>query len=93
MSGKRYWCQLLKGLNDEWEEKTAVELYGLAQQFGHITNSRLFEDIACRELDEVRATLPPEVASAAEARGRELDQWATADDLLNEFKKLGHADG
>jgi predicted ATPase len=78
---------------DEGRPERAIELYGLAQQFGHITHSRWFEEVACRELEEVRASLPPEVAMAAEARGRELDLWSTADDLLNELKSLGHADG
>lgn len=67
---------------DEGRPERAIELYGLAQQFGHITNSRWFEEVACRELEEVRATLPPEVASAAIAKARELDLWSTADQLL-----------
>ena len=45
---------LLAADNDDPER--AVELYGLAQQFRHISNSRWFEDVACRELDKVRAS-------------------------------------
>jgi predicted ATPase/DNA-binding CsgD family transcriptional regulator len=78
---------------DEGHPERAVELYSLAQQFGHITNSRWFREVACRELDEVRDTLPPDVASAAEARGRELNLWSTANDLLNELESPGHTDG
>ena len=70
---------------DDGNRIRAVELYGLAQQFGHISNSRWFEDVACRELDGVRASLPPAVATAAEARGRELDVWQTAEALLHEL--------
>jgi tetratricopeptide (TPR) repeat protein len=71
---------------DDGNRMRAIELYSLAQQFGHITNSRWFEDVACRELDGVRASLPPEVATAAEARGRELDVWETAEALLLELE-------
>jgi len=67
---------------DDGQSKRATELYSLAKQYAHIANSRWFNEIACRELDGVIASLPPEVASAAEARGRELDVWETADQLL-----------
>ena len=63
----------------------SIELYSLAQRFGHIKNSRWFKNVAGRELDGVGAALSPEVASAAEARGRELDLWQTADELLEEY--------
>jgi hypothetical protein len=33
----------------------------------------------------VPASLPPEVAKAANTRGRELDLWATADELRFEL--------
>lgn len=67
---------------DDGNHTRAVELYSLAQQFGHIRNSRWFADVACRELDEIRASLVPEVAAAAEARGHELDVWETTEALL-----------
>jgi tetratricopeptide (TPR) repeat protein len=72
---------------DEDRPERAIELYSLAQRFGHITNSRWFEEVACRELEEVLDSLPPEAASAATARGRELDLWSTADELRNELAK------
>lgn len=72
---------------DNEQPEQAVELYGLAQQFGHIRNSRWYQDIALRELDSVRASLPPDVARAAEARGREMDVWQTAETLLRELDR------
>lgn len=72
---------------DDGRTERAVELYGVAQQFGNIRNSRWFEDVAGRELNSMRASLPPEVVKAAEARGRELDMWQTAEDLLHELNK------
>ena len=70
---------------DAGQTERAVELHGLAQQFGYIRNSRWFEDVACRELDEVRASLPADVAAEAAARGREMDVWETAEALLREL--------
>ena len=70
---------------DDGRFERAIELYGLAQQFGHITNSCWFDEVAYNELDEVKATLPPKVASAAEARGRESELWNIANDLLEEY--------
>jgi hypothetical protein len=43
------------------------------------------EELACNELDVVRASLPAEKAAAAKARGRELDVWETAESLLHEL--------
>lgn len=70
---------------DKGHSERAVELYGLAQQFGHITNSRWFEAIACRELEGVMASMPLEAASDAVARGRGMDLWATAEEVLREL--------
>ena len=69
---------------DDGNPVRGMELYGLAQGFGHITNSCWFADVACKELDRVRASLQVEKAAAAEARGRELDVWETAETLLQE---------
>jgi hypothetical protein len=63
----------------------AAELYSLAQQFGHIVNSCWFDEIAGRKLDDLVIALPPEIASAAKSRGRELDIWVTAERLLEEL--------
>ncbi len=70
---------------DNGDHLKAVELYGLAQEFDYIRNFCWFADVACNELDEVRASLPTDVAAAAEARGRELDVWETAEALLREL--------
>jgi hypothetical protein len=70
---------------DEGHIERAVELHTLAQQFGHIDNSCWFEQIASRELESLANALPLEIASAAKSRGRELDIWVTAEQLLEEF--------
>jgi predicted ATPase/DNA-binding CsgD family transcriptional regulator len=67
---------------DDARTAQAAELFSLSQQFGHIANSRWFREIANRELDEINASLSPEAASAARARGQSLDLWSTAQNLL-----------
>jgi len=83
------YCLPIAGLlaADDEDQIRAIELYSLARQFGHIRNSRWFEVVACNELDEVHASMPEEKAAAAEARGRELDVWETAEALLRELEK------
>jgi hypothetical protein len=70
---------------DEGHIERAVELHTLAQQFGHIANSCWFEQIASRELESLASALPLKIASAAKSRGRELDIWVTAEQLLKEL--------
>lgn len=70
---------------DEGRPGRAVELYSLAQQFRHIANSCWYDEVACRELTAVLASLPPEAAAAATTKGRALDIWTTADQLLLEL--------
>lgn len=67
---------------DEDQPDRALELYSLARHIGFINNSRYWEVLACRELDDVRASLPAEVVAAADARGHELDLKETIEELL-----------
>jgi DNA-binding CsgD family transcriptional regulator/tetratricopeptide (TPR) repeat protein len=70
---------------DDGRLERAIELRQMTQRFGHLRNSRWFGQVAGQELDELRATLPPDVVAAAESRGRKLDLWETADDVLQEL--------
>lgn len=72
---------------DDGRLERAIELYQLARRFDHVTNSNWFRLTACEELDELGSTLPPELAAAAESRGRELDLWRTAEDLLHDLEE------
>jgi predicted ATPase len=63
----------------------AVEVYALASRYGHVANSRWFEDVAGKRIAAAAATLPPEVVAAAQARGRARDLWATAEELLTQL--------
>ena len=66
---------------DVGDRARSMALYGLAQRFGHIMNSRWFEDAACRELEAVRDSMPPDLAAEAVARGREMEVWESARNL------------
>jgi tetratricopeptide (TPR) repeat protein len=84
---------VLAGAEDtltETERKVrAVEIYALAQAHPFVAKARLFEDIAGASMRSTIASLPPDVAAAAQARGRALDWWETADALLAELRALG----
>jgi hypothetical protein len=73
-------------------KERAIELYALAFNNPFIANSQLFEDIAGRHIMAATANLPPEVVEAAQARGRALEWWKTAAELLEELKSLEWAD-
>jgi predicted ATPase/DNA-binding SARP family transcriptional activator len=72
-------------LADEGEFEYALELYTLTLEHPFVANSRWFEDIAGREIAEMTANLPPQVAEAARARGHSLDLWQCAGELLEEL--------
>ncbi len=74
---------------DQGEVERAVELYALASTQGIVANSKWFDDIAGDEIAAAAEELPPEVVEAAKARGRELDLWETAENLLVELEELG----
>ena len=73
---------------DDGRPELSIELYSLARHIGFIKNSRYWQEIACRELDAVRDSLRPEVALAAEKRGRELDLRETVEVLLVWLSRL-----
>jgi tetratricopeptide (TPR) repeat protein len=72
-------------LADGGELERTVEVYALAWQHPFMARSRLHEDVAGRELEQIAASLPPAVREAAEARGRERDLWETVEELLQEL--------
>jgi tetratricopeptide (TPR) repeat protein len=69
-------------LIDAGDAERALELYSLASCHGYVANSQWFEDVAGKEIAAVAATLPPDVVAAAQDRGRALDLWETAEELL-----------
>ncbi|HEX6383367.1 MAG TPA: tetratricopeptide repeat protein [Anaerolineae bacterium] len=67
---------------DHGDVERALELVTLAGRYGHVANSRWFEDVALRELKNVTAALPDDLAAAARKRGQVGDLWDTAGRLL-----------
>jgi tetratricopeptide (TPR) repeat protein len=84
---------ILPGLSlmfaDQGEIERAVELYALASKYRIVANSKWFADIAGDEIAMKADELPVEVVEAAQARGRELDLWETAEKLLVELEFMG----
>jgi tetratricopeptide (TPR) repeat protein len=68
------------------EVERAVELYALASRYPFIANSRWSEEVVGEPIAAMAATLPPDILTAAQERGRARDLWATADALLNELE-------
>jgi predicted ATPase/DNA-binding SARP family transcriptional activator len=68
------------------EVERAVELYALASRYPFVAHSRWFEDVAGKHIAAAAQALPPDVVAAAQERGRALDLWATAEELLAEFR-------
>jgi predicted ATPase len=72
-------------LSDMNQHECAVEFYALACQHPYVVNSKWFEDVAGKHIAKVAESLPPEVVSAAQERGRKRDLWETAEELLTEL--------
>lgn len=62
-------------LADLRQAERAVEIYALASSYPFVAHSRLWEDIAGREIAALAATLPPEVVARAQERGRARERW------------------
>jgi tetratricopeptide (TPR) repeat protein len=83
---------LLADETDISRKERAVEVYALCSTHPFVANSSLLADIAGRHVAAVAATLPPEVVEAAQSRGRKLEWWATAADLLDELETANVAE-
>lgn len=70
---------------DQGQVERALELFALGTNHPLIAKARLFEDLAGREVEAAAASLPAEVAEAAQVRGRQRDLFATAAELLQEL--------
>ncbi len=79
-------------LADSGEAERAIELYAQIADIPIVANSQMRWDLAGVELAEVAATLPPEMVTAARARGKAGDLWASAAALLVELEQRGWAE-
>jgi len=76
-------------LAEQGRTERAIELYALAWRHPLLANGQSFTDSFGQRLDAVVAILPPDIAAAAQARGRLLDLWETAAALDTELRALG----
>jgi tetratricopeptide (TPR) repeat protein len=70
---------------DDGKLEQAVELYGLASRYPFVANSRWFGDVVRRRVTAIATSLPPDVVTAAQERGRKRDLQATVAELLGEL--------
>jgi hypothetical protein len=74
-------------LADQGEKQRAVELYALVSRCPYVAKSRWFEDTIGKHIAAVAATLPPDVVTAVQERGRGRDLDATVAELLVELEE------
>jgi tetratricopeptide (TPR) repeat protein len=70
------------------DAERAIELYTLATRHPYVANSRWFEDVAGQQIEAAAVGLPPDVISAAQARGQVRDLDETLEELLVELGEL-----
>ncbi|MCK4897462.1 MAG: tetratricopeptide repeat protein, partial [Anaerolineales bacterium] len=70
---------------DREEKEQAVELYTLALGYAFVANSCWCDDAFGQHISNVAGTLPYDVVTAAQERGKTRDFWATAKELLAEI--------
>jgi DNA-binding SARP family transcriptional activator/predicted ATPase len=80
---------LLADAEDPSLKERAVELYAMATGHPFVARAQLFEDIAGRYIRAATVDLSADVIAVAQARGRALDWWPTAETLLEELRALG----
>ena len=66
----------------EADGTAAIELYALARQHPFVAQSLWFADVIGKEIEQAARNLPTTAIQAAQARGRDLDMWETAKNLL-----------
>jgi tetratricopeptide (TPR) repeat protein len=72
-------------LTDRGECERAVELYSVAASYPFVANCHWCHAVAGWRMEAVAATLPTNIVTAAQARGRERDVWVTVEELLTEL--------
>ena len=82
---------VMAGSDENNIKERAIELYALAKTLPFVANSKLFEEIAERNLQTATALLPEDVILAAQNKGQTLVLWETAAELLIELHGLGWA--
>jgi predicted ATPase/class 3 adenylate cyclase/tetratricopeptide (TPR) repeat protein len=82
-------CAIALLLADSGAPERSAELYALAKMKSYNGDDPWSQDSLMRELAAIVAALPPDIAAAAQERGRARDLWATACDLLTELETAG----
>jgi predicted ATPase/DNA-binding SARP family transcriptional activator len=76
-------------LTDQGENERAVELYALASRYSFVAHSCWQDDVIKQTITAAAATLPPDVVTAAQERGRARDVKTTVKELVPELELPG----
>ena len=68
------------------QPEKAILLQNLAQKHPFVVNSHWFADVVESRVTAAAANLSPKEVAAAQARGKEMDMWKTAESLLRELE-------
>jgi hypothetical protein len=72
---------------EQGDYEAAIELYTVALQNGHVTNSRWYQDVVGQHIDAAAQTLPAAIVEAAQARGRAREWRSTVQELLTAWDR------
>jgi tetratricopeptide (TPR) repeat protein len=70
---------------DRGEKEQALELYALASRYSFVTNSHWCRHVFERQISTIASTLPPEVVTVVQERGKSRNMWSTAKELLTQL--------
>ena len=65
------------------EPEQGLTLYAVARQNPFIANSRWMADVVGKRITAVCQHLSPEAIAVAQAKGKTMDMWQTAEQVLN----------
>lgn len=76
------WVALFEAERGDLE--SALEVYSMTENLPIAANSPWYAEVVGEEITAAAGELPPDIITAARERGRELDLWQTAAQLLEE---------
>ncbi len=74
-------------LSEGRDKARSLEIYGMVRLHPKVNNPQWFRDVVEPHFANVAAYLPPATVASAQERGRQLDVWETAANVLADLEK------
>ena len=74
-------------LSEGANKERALEVYSMVRLHPKVNNPQWFSEVVEPHFANLAAHLPPDTAATAQERGRQLDVWETAAELLEDLKE------